>query len=108
MYLHHPTEDDGNYQDLVYKELLVSESSPANSLKFLQSGQEEVLNFVKTGKSVSTAEYACWHRIVQEKLSCNENANHTIKIDFELAIVCFREIERVHRFSESSYLRKLD
>lgn len=105
MYLHHPLEDDERYQGLMCKESLVSESPLLDSetgLKYLRE-EDEVLKFVKTG-SVSAAQYACWHRIVQEQLRCNKTSKHTINTDFELATICFHEIGRVHRFSEGSYL----
>ena len=109
MYLHHPTQDDERYRNTISKELLVPESpllDPANSLKFLTPGQDEILKFVKTEKPVSAMQYACWWRIVQELLDCNKGAKDAIRPDVELAIICFRKIEKVHRFSSGSYLRK--
>lgn len=108
MHVHHPLEDDEKYRDLICKKSLISESpllDPANGLKYLR-GQDKVLKFVKTG-SVSAAEYACWHRIVQEQLRCNKSSNHTMEADFELATICFHKIGRVHRFSEGSHLGRL-
>jgi hypothetical protein len=107
MYVYHSTEDRTIYPNLIIDELPVSESplfSPVNSLNFLRPGQDEVLKFVKTELPVSAAQYACWHRIVLEQLICKKTSNGTKSVDFELASTCFREIERVHSFSEGRCL----
>lgn len=109
MYLHHPIEEDEKHQDLSCDELRVSEPpllDPANILDFLKPGHDEVLSFVKTGKPVSAMQYACWHRIVQEQLSCDKNANHKMKNVFKVATTCFRKIQSVHSSSESLNLRR--
>jgi hypothetical protein len=102
MYVHHPKEEENNYPSRIGDELSVSESlpfSPANTLTFLRPGQDEVLKFVKAKEPISAAQYACWHRIVLEQLQCNKDSSRTTKVDFELAIDCFRKIQRVHHFS---------
>ena len=98
MYVHHSVEDEG-YPNVSSEKFPASESPvlrPPNSLHFLMQGGNEILKFIKTGKPVSAAQYACWHRIVQEQLACNMGPEPTIN---ELARTCFREIEQVHRFS---------
>jgi len=100
MYIHLPTEEDQEYPTLICDKSPVVSESPVlgrNILNFLKPGQDEVLTFV-TEKRVSAAQYACWHRIIQEHLICNKNSNHTIK---ELATTCIHEIENIHSFSES-------
>ena len=102
MYVHHSVEDEG-YPNVSSEKFPASESSgwrrgairPA-----LMPGGNEILKFIRTGKPVSAAQYACWHRIVQEQLACNMGPEPTIN---ELARTCFREIEQVHRFSRGWY-----
>ena len=103
MYLHHPTEEDGKYQNLSCEESPVSEAplfDPASRLNFLKPGQQEVLVLVKIGETVSAGQDASRRRIVQEQLTCNKDGNHTINVSFEVESTCFLESETVHSFSD--------
>ena len=104
MHLHRPTEENDMYQNS--KEVGGSGTRIFDldySLNYLRPGMDVPLQFVKTERPVSAAQYVCWHRIIQGQLSCNTDERDTMMEKFEVAYKCLRGVATVHSLSQGRY-----
>src|SRR5271154_2671411 len=65
---------------------------------------DEILGFLSSQRPISAAEYACWHSLVRHQLipsNPSSDGSAVRQIDFQLAKVCFDEIENAHSHLDS-------